>query len=111
MNTGTTIDRIFMHESDDEDVDMDSLIDRWSKCNRCYSFEMDSGVRDLENLVSCLDDNYRSLHEFLADNSGAMNAIVDWIRTEGDRVQHWKMNLESALEDECEEEEEDGEPE
>jgi hypothetical protein len=61
---------------------MDELIDKWQDMNRYYHFEGERGVRALEALTKAI--GYRGgLHEFLADNSGAITAIFEWIKELG----------------------------
>ena len=79
--------------------------DIWDKyCDQHFrTVEGERGVRNLENLVSNL--GYMHIEEFLADNPGAVEAIVEFV---GDWVSRgmgndWAEQLELALE-ECEDE-------
>ena len=82
--------------------------------NRMWHFEGHSGVDKLKKVIRDIcdyQDHFRNnLEEFLADNPGATEMIVEWIRNNIDTVQDWKENLASQVEiDEDEEEEIDNE--
>ena len=85
----------------------DELIDH----KHLYHFE--SSTRNLEEVVKAI--GYRrdmcgsALDNFLNDNPGAQEAIVDWIRDNMDGNEEWTENVRSELpehEDDEEEEEE-----
>lgn len=79
------------------------LLDQWE--NTYGRYEGDSGVRNLEQLCTALDpDHYKDLEDFLADNPGACDAMVDWIINELDTTKHWKENLIETFELKKEEE-------
>lgn len=52
-------------------------IENWMEATKTYHFESERGVRNFTKLVGIL--GYRSLEDFLADNSGAIEALVHWI--------------------------------
>jgi hypothetical protein len=79
------------------DMDATDLIEKWQKKNHAYHLEGDRGVRNLEQLVEVLDNNYSSLDYFLADNSGCMEAMLEWITEWVDRSDEWKYNLSQAV--------------
>ena len=54
---------------------LDQLIDQ----ERLYTFEGARGLRNMEKITSVL--GYRSLTDFLQDNSGAVECIYEWIAT------------------------------
>ena len=62
-------------------------------------FEGDRGVRDLEKLVEVLGYDSRfaasSIHNFLSDNPGAMEAIINWIGEQNS--QDWADSLSDEL--------------
>lgn len=64
------------------------------------------GTDDLETLIRALDTSYSNLEDFLDDNPGAQEAIVNWITEQ--RAEHWHKSLESKISDESEEEPEEG---
>jgi hypothetical protein len=78
--------------------------------NKMHHFEGDRGVKQLNEICKALGYkeqcymNGTSLEEFLRDNSGACQAIVDWITEWIDRCPEWKEAL-SFEEDEEEENE------
>lgn len=102
-----------------EDMSLTEVIDKWQDENRANNFSGSSGVRKLERL--CKDLGYEhgdfvghevSLLNFLADNPGAMEAIVLWIGEQD--LEQWKDNLISTLpenDSEDEDEEDDDEEE
>ena len=84
---------------------LDELIDNYIEDNKMWSFEGDSGVRKFTKLVRDVG-GYRSIEEFLADNSGAIDSMVEWMK--GLRVPEWEENLAAyATEEEAEEGETD----
>ena len=76
-------------------------------------FEGDTGVEKLSQIAESLGYakhgfRYGSpLEVFLADNSGACQALIDWIGEQD--IDEWKENLVSELPEEDEEKEEDPE--
>ena len=54
-----------------------ALMDRYIDQNQLHCFEGDRGVRNLTKLVN--DLGYPSLEEFLADNSGAIEAVIEFV--------------------------------
>lgn len=70
--------------------------------NRSSSFEGSRGVRNFTNLVTT-GLGYRDLESFLEDNSGAMEALVEWISDV--RSPEWKERLTEMVEVEDDEEE------
>lgn len=63
--------------------DFDTQLDKFIDQNRMYSWEGSKGVHNLEYLVKAIGykDNYGdAIHNFLYDNPGAIEAIVEWIR-------------------------------
>lgn len=78
---------------------MQDALQRYMDDNKMYSFEGESGVRRVERLMSQVcgyDNNFGSvLHNFFADNPGAIEAVIDWIGKQ--KVIEWKDNLESLV--------------
>lgn len=67
-------------------------IDNWIDANNAFSFEGQRGVLNLEKLVRDLDpSNYGSLREFFMDNSGAVEAVIQWIASRNSP--EWKESL------------------
>jgi hypothetical protein len=87
------------------------LIEKWRSENRAYCMEGTSGVRHLQKL--CEDIGYKdgqfvgynvALLNFLADNSGVIDAIIEWI---GDQeIEDWKENIRGNLREPPDEDEE-----
>lgn len=67
-----------------------------------YSMEGSRGVRNLLKLVKILDTQYRDFDSFFEDNSGAIEAVVEWIKDRN--VREWSENVKSVLHDNGEEE-------
>lgn len=89
---------------------MTELLERFCNEREFYHFEGDRGIERLNVITEALGyaaDGLlygSSLERFLGDNSGAMEALLEWI---GDHVPEcWEVELTEALEDE--EEDEDG---
>ena len=77
--------------------------------NRMWHFEGRSGVDKLKKVIRDICD-YRdpfqnTIEEFLADNPGAIEMIVEWIRDNIHSVEEWQENLADQTEFDDEEEE------
>jgi hypothetical protein len=81
--------------------DLGDLVEEFQDHEGIYSFEGERGIANLEKLVAAL--GYRShgfkygtlVEVFLADNSAAIEAIVEWIKEQ--HSEEWKDALESEL--------------
>lgn len=73
--------------------DMSELIEKWCDQNQAYSWEGSRGIRNFTKLVGVL--GYRSLDDFLSDNSGAMEAMVEWIG--GTRMPEWTDKMKDEV--------------
>jgi hypothetical protein len=74
--------------------DIDTQLDKFIDQNRMYHWEGSTGVRNLEHLVKAIgyNDNYGdAIRNFLCDNPGAIEAMVEWIR--GSRCKDWAEML------------------
>ena len=84
-------------------MEKDELVDKFIEENQIYSFEGDSGISNLNKICSALgykESGFRygsSLETFLSDNSGACDAIVDWIRDNISGIQEWVDSIESYI--------------
>jgi hypothetical protein len=58
--------------------------------DKIHCFKGHRGVTNLEKVVSCVG-GYNSIHEFLEDNPGAIEAMIEWIRNT--RSPEWESNL------------------
>jgi hypothetical protein len=85
-------------KSDDEDIkelDLGELIDKYTDTRRMWSFEGSRGVRYLKDIIQVLDHNYRDFDEFFSDNSGAIIALLEYIKEA--KVREWRDNFEKAV--------------
>lgn len=85
-----------------EEMDLTEIINEWQDKNKAHHFEGSTGVRKLEKL--CKDLGYDngaflgsevSLLNFLADNPGAIDALINWMGEQD--IEEWKENLVSTL--------------
>lgn len=83
---------------------MYELLQRYMEVNRMYCMEGERGVRNLEKIVNAVG-NYRSLDEFLADNSGAIEAVITWLSNLNN--DEFSANLEQQVPEDEEEDEEE----
>ena len=74
-----------------EDMDLDTLIDNWMDKEKAYRMEGPAGYRNLSKLVRLL--GYREMTDFLEDNSGAIESIVNWVREQN--FPEWKKGFEA----------------
>lgn len=81
-------------EEEEEEKDMAELVEAWCDKNG-HTFEMESGLRRFEKLIKDVDCAYHNIEEFLLDNPGAIEAMVNWIGEQN--VPHWKQNLQDVL--------------
>lgn len=65
--------------------DLSELVDYFIDANKIYSFEGDRGVKNFEKIVKVM--GYDNLDKFLSDNSGCLEAMVEWIKDA--RVPEW----------------------
>ena len=76
-------------EADNVPDDMDSPVDRWLEEHKFYSFEGERGLERLNEFCSALgykESGFKfgsPLEEFLQDNPGAIEALLDWVREQG----------------------------
>lgn len=96
-----------------DEMDLSDVLNEYINEKKFHSFEGSRGVKRLEELVTDLNQDYQgrfsgtSITDFLEDNPGAIEAIIDWISEQN--VDEWKENLASHLtidEDEENDEEE-----
>jgi hypothetical protein len=79
------------------DVDGNDIMNKWMDSERAYNFEGSTGVRNLEKLVRAL--GYRDISDFLMDNPGAIQAIVEFVTEWVERNDEWaeKLTLEESV--------------
>lgn len=84
--------------------DLSELVDQYIEQNKLYSFEGQRGVRNLTKLVEAIGYNSRfnnsSIEAFLEDNSGAIEAMVEWIRERNSP--EWQESLSEQVAEETE---------
>ena len=73
-----------------------SLFEKYIDQNKLYSFEGDRGVRRFEMMVNDIGD-YKDIREFLADNPGAMEKLVEFVEQWTERNDEWKSNLKELV--------------
>jgi len=76
-----------------DNLEFDELVEEWLSKNNAYSIA--ENVNQFRDFVGVL--GYNSLEEFLRDNPGAVESIMEWIINFGDRVPEWKEALEEVL--------------
>lgn len=81
--------------------DMDELVEAFVEHNRFYSMEGNQGVSRFTQVVAAIGYNHHSgdyghpILNFLADNSGAIEKLMEWI---GDQnSSEWKENMVNTL--------------
>jgi hypothetical protein len=83
----------------DENSSGFDVMEQWKDTNKIYHFEM--STKNLEKVIQAI--GYGDIEEFLSDNPGAQEAIVDWITEWTDRIPEWKESLLSDIPEENEE--------
>ena len=73
-----------------------SLFEKFIDQNKLYSFEGDRGVRRFEMMVNRIG-GYEDIREFLADNPGAMEKLVEFVEQWSERNDEWKSNLKELV--------------
>ena len=90
---------------------MSEIREKWEEQNKINRYEGTGGVDNLQKLLGAIgykEGNYlgynNELINFLSDNSGAIEAILNWIDEQN--VPEWKESLTEAtdLEEDIEEE-------
>jgi hypothetical protein len=86
----------------------DAMFDKYLSDNRLWSMEGESGVRKFEQVVREIG-GYSDLHAFLADNPGALTAMMEFVQEWIPRNEEWQerlVDLVPAPEDDGEEDDE-----
>ncbi len=95
-----------MTEEEIDEAEFDELVEEFNNQERLNSCEGTRGINNLEELIVAIDPNYKydgydtsTLHIFLKDNSGAIEAIHQWILEQGSRGRNneWKENLKECI--------------
>jgi hypothetical protein len=77
------------------DKDMSELIEKYTDQEKMYHFEGGRGVNNFEKIIGVL--GYRDMDSFLEDNSGCLQAMVEWLGTQHN--DEWITALEEQLPD------------
>ena len=77
-------------------------LEQFMQQERMFSMEGERGVEQLERIVEVLGYGTgfmrgRALEHFLSDNSGAIEAVVEFIREWADRNSEWEDALQAEL--------------
>jgi hypothetical protein len=72
-----------------------NALDLYLDQENLYSFEGHSGVRKFEQVVKVL--GYRDVTDFLADNSGALEAMLGFVHDWVERNSEWKEALQAEF--------------
>ena len=75
------------------------ILETYLDQNKMYNFYGRSGVEQLTTLTrDLIGGNWsHTLEDFLEDNPGAMEAIVEWIRDQTARNKEWQDNLQEHV--------------
>jgi hypothetical protein len=71
---------------------MTEQLDKYLTANKLWSMEGDSGVRKFTQVVREVC-GYQSLDAFLADNPGALTAMMEFVGEWVERNEEWRENL------------------
>lgn len=84
-----------------EEQTLSEMIEEWQDVSKVHSYEGERGVKNLNKLCKAIgyrEDGFAygsSLERFLGDNSGAIEAIIEWI---GEQDCHeWREEIEIEL--------------
>jgi hypothetical protein len=80
------------------DLSFGELLDEYTEQEKIYSLEGERGIRNFSKITRTL--GYDSFDDFLADNPGAIEAMVDWLYN--CNVPEWKESLASQIHNEDE---------
>lgn len=92
-------------------TDLQGTLDKFRDHEGLYQTEGERGVNNLEKVLAALgyDSRYSTsvLHSFLTDNSGAVEALLQWVGEQ--RSQEWRDMLVERMGGEDSDEEDDDE--
>ena len=77
---------------------LSNTLDQYIDQEELWSLEGERGVRNLKNVLTTIGyDGYGGvLDNFLADNSGCIDAIIEWIK-DNDYSGEWNERVEAEL--------------
>jgi hypothetical protein len=73
--------------------DMAELIEKYCDQEKMYHFEGGRGVNNFEKIIKIL--GYRDMDGFLEDNSGCLQAMIEWLGTQSNS--EWTEAMEMEL--------------
>ena len=80
-------------------IAVDELLDTYmDECVVNFNTEGEDGVDSLQDLFTVLNSQYESIGDFLSDNPGAQEAILDWIRKQIPKDKEWQKALRDEIE-------------
>lgn len=74
-------------------------LERFIEQEKLWSWEMNRGLNNLNKVLRAI--GYDDVQNFLLDNPGAIETLVNWIGEQ--RVEEWSEGLEAELQEEVEE--------
>lgn len=69
-----------------EEGDLADLVEKFCDKNKLYHFEGGRGVNNFEKIIAVFD--YRDVDNFLEDNPGCIQAMIEWIGEQ--KIAEWK---------------------
>lgn len=79
------------------DRDLGEMIEAFMDQEGIHNLEGERGVRNFEKLIRALNPDYSDIGQFLADNPGAFEAMIEWIQSQ--RSPEWKESLAAVVDD------------
>ena len=76
-------------------MDMNELIEKYTDQEKMYHFEGSRGVSNFDKLIGVI--GYRNMDEFLEDNPGCIQAMIEWLGDQ--RNKEWEESLKAELAD------------
>src|ERR1035437_4864430 len=73
--------------------DLYDLIEKYIDQEKMYSFEGGRGVNHFEKIIRVI--GYRDMDNFLEDNSGCLQAMVDWLMEQ--KSEEWEESMRAEL--------------
>lgn len=80
-------------------MDIDDKLQKYLQLRRFFHTEGENGVRKLETMIREVC-GYRDFHDFLVDNPGACEAIMNFVQEWLPRNDEWEANMDEIIESE-----------
>jgi len=91
-------------EPEQDELEGSEILDKFMEQEEIYTFEGATGSRNLETIINALGysgSGWTSrIEEFLSDNPGLQEVIIEWVGETIDKVPEWKENLLAELAEE-----------